>query len=149
MIKKAVKKITKETLGRMGLYSEDAVSLIIATGNAESGFRHLEQIKGPALGFFQMEPATCRDIIENYVIYRPKYKNALMTLGFDEADLEFCLYTNIAVQAAMCRLHYRRVPKKLPAMGDIEAQARYWKTFYNTKLGKGTIEHFIKANKGE
>tara|TARA_R100000808_G_C2155419_1_gene167840 strand:- start:13971 stop:14420 length:450 start_codon:yes stop_codon:yes gene_type:complete len=146
MIKKAVKKITKETLKRINLYSEEAVALIMATGSAESGYRHLEQIKGPALGFFQMEPATCRDIMENYVVYRPKYKNALITIGFDEADLEFCLYTNIAVQAAMCRLHYRRVPKRLPAADDLEGQARYWKKWYNTELGRGTVEHFIKAN---
>ena len=149
MIQKAVKKIVKETLKRIDLYSEEAVALIMATGNAESGFRHLEQIKGPALGFFQMEPATCRDIMENYVIYRPKYKSSLLTLGLDEADLEFCLFTNIAVQAALCRLHYRRVPKKLPAVGDLEGQAQYWKKYYNSHLGKGTVEHFIKANKGD
>ena len=148
MIKKAVNKIVKETLKRMGLHSEEAVALIMATGAAESGYRHLQQIKGPALGFFQMEPATARDIMENYVIYRPKYKNALMTLGFDDADLDFCLFTNIAVQAAMCRLHYRRVPKPLPAIDDIGAQARYWKKYYNSHLGKGTVEHFIKSNKG-
>ena len=41
-----------------------------------------------------------------------------------------------------------RVPKKLPKASDLEGQAKYWKTFYNTIKGKGTIEHFMEANGG-
>jgi hypothetical protein len=148
MIRKSVKRIVKETLKRLDLYSEEAVALIIATGNAESGFRHLEQIKGPARGFFQCEPATCLDIWENYVMYRPQIKEKLWNLGFNEADAEWSLFSNIAVQAAICRLHYRRVPKRLPAVDDLVGQAKYWKQYYNTKHGKGTVEHFLKANGG-
>jgi hypothetical protein len=144
MIKNHVKIIAKETLKRMNLYSEQALSLIMATGQAESHFKHLKQIKGPALGFFQMEPATMRDIMENYVLYRPKYKSALLELGLDDSDLEFCLLSNIALQVAFCRLHYRRVPKPLPQT-HLD-QAHYWKSFYNSHLGKGTIEHFMEAN---
>ena len=79
-------------------------------------------------------------------MYRPKYRDKLYALGFDEGALEFCLLSNIGLQAALCRLHYRRVPSGLPKAGNLEAQAKYWKEFYNTKLGKGTIEHFIEAN---
>ena len=146
-MEKSIKKIIKESLEHINLDSEDARDLIYKTGKAESNYKTLQQYGGgPALGFFQMEPSTCRDIWDNYVMYRPKYRDKLYALGFDEGTLEFCLLSNIGLQAALCRLHYRRVPSRLPKAGNLEAQAKYWKEFYNTKLGKGTIEHFIEAN---
>ena len=45
----------------------------------------------------------------------------------------------------MARIKYWRVPKKLPVENDIEGMAKYWKDYYNTSLGKGTPEKFIKA----
>ena len=27
-----------------------------------------------------------------------------------------------------------------------EGRAKYWKAHYNTELGKGTVEHYLKAN---
>ena len=120
----------------------------MTTGQTESGYDYLRQIKGPAIGFWQMEPATMWDIWENYVLYRPKYKEALWRLGFNEGFGEQSLLSNLAVQAAFCRLHYRRVPKGLPKANDLEGQAKYWKKYYNTIEGKGTVEHFINKNGG-
>jgi hypothetical protein len=94
-----------------------------------------------------MEPATYRDIWENYVMYREKYRNKLYSLGFDDSKMDYCLMSNIGIQVAMCRLHYRRVPSALPKAEDLEGQAKYWKEHYNSHLGKGTIEHFMEANK--
>ena len=132
----------------MNLFSEDALEMIYRTGKAESGYRTLQQYGGgPALGFFQMEPATYRDIWENYVMYREKYRNKLYSLGFDDSKMDYCLMSNIGIQVAMCRLHYRRVPSALPKAEDLEGQAKYWKEHYNSHLGKGTIEHFMEANK--
>jgi len=31
---------------------------------------------------------------------------------------------------------------------SLEDQAKYWKKYYNTVAGAGTVEHFIEANKG-
>ena len=147
MMEKSIKRIIKETLQHLDLDSEDARSLIYNTGKAESGYKTLQQYGGgPALGFFQMEPNTAIDIWDNYVMYRPKYRDKLYSLGFDEGALEFGLLSNIGLQAALCRLHYRRVPSALPKLDNINAQAKYWKEFYNTKSGKGTIKHFIEAN---
>ena len=146
-MKESIERIIKETLDHMNLYSEDALEMIYRTGKAESGYRTLQQYGGgPALGFFQMEPATYRDIWENYVMYREKYRNKLYSLGFDDSKMDYCLMSNIGIQVAMCRLHYRRVPSALPKAGDLEGQANYWKKYYNSHLGKGTIEHFMEAN---
>ena len=146
-MEKSIKKIIKLALQHLGLDSEEARSLIYRTGKAESGYKTLQQYGGgPALGFFQMEPKTAIDIWDNYVMYRPKYRDKLYALGFDEGALEFCLLSNIGLQAAFCRLHYRRVPSALPKEDDLKAQAKYWKDYYNTSAGKGTTKHFIGAN---
>ena len=41
----------------------------------------------------------------------------------------------------LCRLHYLRCPGGIPE--GPEAQARYWKQFYNTSAGAGTVEQYL------
>lgn len=43
------------------------------------------------------------------------------------------------------RLKYRLIAEEIP--NNIEDRAKYWKKFYNSELGKGTIEHYLSANK--
>jgi|TARA_R110000824_G_scaffold55632_4_gene153104 hypothetical protein len=148
-MKKSIKKIIKWTLTEMNMYSEDAASLIYKTGMAESGYRALEQSGGPAIGFFQVEPATMRDTIENYVAYRPQIQTTLWAFGYDDKNDVDRLMGSIILQVAFCRLKYRRAPDALPSCDDLEAQAKYWKKIYNSELGKGTVSHFMKANKGD
>jgi len=44
----------------------------------------------------------------------------------------------------MARLHYLRIPKPIP--DSISDQAKYWKKYYNTSLGKGTVEGYLSKN---
>ena len=142
-----IKEIVEESLYKLEKYSPDALALVIRTGRAETNYKHLKQMGGgPALGFFQCEPNTAHDIVKNYIEYRPHYRLKLEELGCDFENLEFSLMSNIAVQAAFCRIVYLRDPHPIPSLNDLEEQARCWKRVYNTKLGKGTIEHFMEAN---
>ena len=145
-MKKTIKKIIEKTLKKVnGLYSKEAVDLIYETGNTESRYIALEQMGGgPALGYFQCEPATMHDCIDNYIKYRPDLDKALDSLGFLRDDPEFSLKTNIAVQVFFCRIKYRRDKDPIPA--SLSERASYWKKVYNTEGGKGTVEHYIKAN---
>ena len=144
-MKKQIKEIIEWTLNRMDMYSDDAAAMIYRTGMAETGYKHLKQMGGgPAIGFFQIEPAT----IDNYVAYRPQIKTDLYALGFDEKDGEMRVMSNIALQVAFCRLCYRRDKNAIPSLENMKAQAKYWKKVYNTKLGKGTVEHFMEMNHG-
>ena len=147
-MKEDIKSIIDWTLKKMGLYSEDASSLIYATGMAETGYRHLSQMgDGPAIGFFQLEPATMKDIMINYVAYRKPILDILKDLGYADEGNEYRVKANIALQVAFCRLKYKRDPFPIPKASDKEDQAEYWKRVYNTSLGKGTVEHFLKDNK--
>ena len=132
---------------------------------AESGLRATRQYGGgPALGYFQMEPATHDDIWRNFLQYRPSLSGLAIAVagavrplivspGTEEhtptailAPLAAELETNHLYAAAMCRVHYLRAPARLPANAhDILSMAHYWKRWYNTEKGRGTVEHFIEA----
>ena len=144
-----IKEIVEEALYRIDGYSDDALVLVLRTGQVESKYKALRQYgDGPAIGFWQVEPATAEDIWKNYIAYRPHYEKAMLSLGYDPENLEFSLLSNIAVQAAFCRFKYKRDKNPIPSWDDLKAQGEYWKKVYNTYLGKGTVEHFIKANEG-
>ena len=145
-----IKEIAEYSLYMLDCYSDDALALVVRTGMAESGYRALQGYgkNNPAIGFWQIEPATLYDMMRNYISYRPKYRKVLEKLGmeFKGDDIEMSVISNMAVQASLCRLHYRRDKDPLPSWDDMEAQGRYWKKVYNTYKGKGTLTHFMKAN---
>ena len=145
-----VKDLIERILKSIDLYSPEALDLVYKTGKVESGYKYLRQIKGPARGLFQCEAWVAVDICKNYLEYRKdlmrKVADATMVkLSYfvdpKEEDWDFLLETNVAVQIAMCRLHYRRIPKPLPS--SAEAQAEYWKKYYNSMAGRGTVEDFL------
>ena len=144
---KDIKDIIDWTLKYLDMYSEDAADLIFKKGMSETGYKAIKQYGGgPALGFWQVEPATINDTIENYVKYRSKLEKLLISLGYDETHSEIRVMSNIALQVAFCRLKYRRDKNALPKACDLKGQAEYWKRVYNSHLGKGTIKHFMEAN---
>ena len=145
-----IKDLIERILKKMGLYSPEALDLVYKTGKVESGYKYLRQIKGPARGLFQCEAWVAVDICKNYLHYRKDLmhkvaESAMVKLSYfvdpKEADWDFILETNIAAQIAMCRLHYRRIPKPLPSSD--EGQANYWKKYYNSMAGRGTVEDFL------
>ena len=145
MIEDSIRKIIDITLKKVDLYSPEAADLIYETGKAESGYFALEQMgDGPAKGFFQCEPTTMHDCVDNYIKFRPSLEKSMYELGYNDEDPEFSLLSNLALQVFFCRIKYRRDKDPIPSvMGE---RADYWKRVYNTKLGKGTVTHYMKAN---
>ena len=151
-----MRELTVTVLKRIGYYSEDAVELVLRTGAAESYFEYIRQLgNGPARSFFQVEPATARYLINKYIEYRPNVRKELEELCLcdlskiddksEDEQLRFQLMSNIALSIALCRIRYRLDRKAIPPKHDLRAQAEYWKRVYNTYLGAGTVEHFMKA----
>jgi len=69
------KYVIRPTLEYIGWHSAVAEQLVLGTAITESRLRFLKQLgSGPALGIYQMEPATFRDLYSNYLIYRPEYQ---------------------------------------------------------------------------
>jgi len=147
---KSIKEIINEVLDGLedaGIKkTKEASDLVFETGMAESGYRALEGYGSgnPAVSFWQIEPATIRDMWDNYITYRKPLIEATYKLGLIEEKKEFCIFSNIALAVAFCRIHYRRQPGAIPK--TMPARAAYWKKTYNTKLGKGTVDHYVAAN---
>lgn len=100
---------------------------------------------GPAVSYYQMEPATHNDIWDNYLKYRGELAaKAIAFLSSPDADKVVELKINDNYATAMARIHYMRVAEKLPAAGDVAGQANYWKQYYNTPLGKGKPSEYIE-----
>jgi hypothetical protein len=72
--------VVRPTLRRLGLWSKSAENLLMGTAAQESHLgTYLHQVGGgPAKGIFQMEPATERDLIKNYIRYRPELHKQMM-----------------------------------------------------------------------
>jgi len=130
--------IIRPVLQSLNLYSIAAERLVLGTACQESECgRWVRQIGGPALGIYQMEPATYDDLWTNFLAYQPtlgpkvkKYAAGLVLSNADE------LVGNLYLATAMCRVHYYRVKEPLP--DDLPGQAAYWKQYYNTPSGAGT-----------
>ena len=133
--------IIEPVLSHLGKPSKAAAQLLLGTALHESGGLKYRQQRGngPALSFFQMEPATHNDIWR-YLNRSDKASLAasierLRRLGSDKLyELEY----NDNYATGMARVHYIMKPEKLPNFNDLDGQANYWKQYYNTELGAGT-----------
>ena len=109
------------------MYSLEAENLIFGTGLIESNYDYLKQWNsGVARSWWQIEPGMtgAMDTIVNYLAYRKsllgkcavaaKVTPFYFSIDVKEEEVRDILETNIAYALIMCRLKYRRVPKKLP-----------------------------------
>ncbi len=140
-----VKYTIRPALEYMCLYSEAAENLLLGTAAQESNMGdHVRQLKGgPAIGIYQIEPNTYKDVIYNYAIYRDPILKKIQAMQVGQT-LNDHLRSSLFYQTIIARLIYQRVLEKLPDKDDIKELARYWKQYYNTIKGRGTVEEFIK-----
>jgi hypothetical protein len=143
--------VVRPVLVRLDLHTPAAENLVLGTALHESHGRYIRQIKGPAMGIYQMEPATHYDLHHNFLRFNTALKVRVnQYAGFFSGDLADPseLIGNLFYATAMCRIHYRRLKAPLPT-NEPYALAQYWKDFYNTRRGKGTVEqavpHFTRA----
>ncbi len=132
--------VVDPVLHELDIWSETARQLVMGTAAQESGLRHLTQLGGgPARGIFQMEPATYEDIWENWLAHNSQVAEVVesLRLSFEPDEMAW----NLQLAAAMCRVHYRRFPG-FPEEGNVRSLGEYWKKFYNTPKGAGTVEEF-------
>ena len=141
--------IIRPALNELGLWTQEAEDLLIGTAAQESGCGHyLHQLgNGPAVGIFQMEPRSYDDLCVWISSNRKNEWTRIWThtqqIGRDGNwppatrmiwDLKFA--------AMMCRMFYLRKPGAIPS--TLQGQAEYWKKYYNTAAGKGTVQEYIR-----
>lgn len=139
--------VIRPTLKHLDLWSLASENLVLGTAIVESKLKAIKQYgTGPALGLWQMEPFTHNDIWRTHLIGRPlgDKVRSFVPVSFGVPSPSH-LMTSLQYGAAMCRIHYLRVRAPLPAPNDALGMAKYWKDYYNTRLGKGTVEKALPA----
>lgn len=130
-----LQELIDDILIEVNLYSTDASNLLMGTAATESQLgTYIKQLgKGPALGIFQMEPFTFHDLIDRFSGRCPYIKD------FKVEELRYNLRTAII----MARIKYLSIKQPLPPGNNLLEMAKYWKQWYNTPKGAGTMADFM------
>ena len=128
--------------------SADAKELLFGTACVESGLRpRFQDGGGDAIGLFQVEYATYRDIWDRIIKTKHPDLHSAMRRSFSrrrDGEITFeQLQQNDVVCAIFARMKYADSKERIPPREDETAQARYYKKYYNTHLGKATPKDFI------
>jgi len=141
--------IIAPALSSLQAYSDDAVELMLFTCAVESdGGKYIHQIKGPALGIYQMEPETYTDLWINYVRHSNRIQQ-LLAVNFDAPIMQLAdrLIYDLKFATVFARLQYMRNPETLPDRHKPNDIFEYYKKYYNTASGKATKAASIKKYK--
>jgi hypothetical protein len=113
-----------------------AINQLVGTTKESGGCEYLVQLDGgPALGFYQMEPATHDDIWRNFLAYQPALAEVVKTAcpygGEGQANE---MITEMLYATMMARICYYRSKLQAP-LNTALALATYHKVVYNTAAG--------------
>ena len=137
-----LEKVIKPVLDMMDLNTAASQALLLGTIAQESGGQYIAQIGGgPALGVYQIEPATHDDILENVVDPHPRWDTEYENLMTGVRDTHMNLL-NPLYATFIARLCYWRHPEPLPQ--TLPGLAAYYKKYYNTPLGAATEEDWLE-----
>ena len=139
-----VESVLRPTLEDMNMWSPAAEKLMLMIAAHESqGFLYRKQVGGPALSYFQIEPATLDDLYNNYLIYRADKQALLDRYRPEPMKYREALERRDDYACAAARLILWRVKAPLPEVGDEVGMALYAKRYWNTPKGKATAEKYL------
>lgn len=117
--------------------------LLYETAKAETGLGLIEdKTIGAGIGICQFDKFPFDDLKKRSLTFRDKI---LKDLGVDITLVEWeHLRYNSFLSLLFCRLLYKPFNEEIPK--DKISRASYWKRYYNTIAGKGTVEHYMKMN---
>ena len=137
--------IIRPTLKDAGLWSQGAENLLMGTAAVESNMgTYLRQLNaGPALGVYQMEPATHDSLWDHYLRYRRPLREYAESISPNKGGRHEQLVYDLRYATFMTRIKYLGDRNPIPGGDEFEELAAYWKRVYNTHLGAGTVEDFL------
>lgn len=120
---------------------EVAYALILETATAETGLGKItDGTVYAGMGLCQFDKIPFYRIRDVSMKFRDKIKSEL------KVDIKLIkweeLRYNPFLSLLFCRLYYLAVRSPNPT--TLDGRAKYWKKYYNSYLGKGTPEHYIK-----
>jgi len=155
MNKNHVRELIKESLLSVKMHDENIEELLMLTCAVESDMgQNIKQLNGgPAVGLFQMEPATHNDTMDRWLnLKRNESLKGLINYYLDWNCGALISYDtmrwNMKYAIIVARLKYKMIKEPIPKKEDVVGLAKYWKKYWNTELGDGTVEKAIeKYNK--
>lgn len=97
---------------------------------------------GAGRGLMQCDEIAFRDVIN-----RASAKDITSIKAAFDIDLKIVEWNDLnyspLLAMIIARLHYKLRPGAIPQ--TVKGRAAYWKQYYNTVLGKGTVEHYLKS----
>lgn len=121
-----------------------AYNLIIETANTETNMgKTKDRSISNGHGITQIDEICYIDILS-----RTKSADIEKIKECFDIDIELTTFNDLRynplLSAIFTRLKYKFVPEEIPS--NKKGRAEYWKMYYNTLAGKGTTEHYLKAN---
>jgi len=136
--------------------NDDRVSMLVyRTFTHESLLGTIDFTNANGQGIGQLTLKHAKDILkrlskrspENFAIIA-EISGIKNLLSLSDKEMLRELHTNLKLQVALCiTTYWFRDPMFWQKAGNLEDDARLWKELYNTRLGKGTVEAFIKSCK--
>jgi hypothetical protein len=143
-VKQLGMQVVRPVLDYLGMGGPVAEALMLGTAAQESGFRKLHQDGGgPAIGLWQMEPATEADIRKNFLAYRGALNAKVQALTIPLFGGAEQMAGNLYYACAMARISYYRSPQEIPTTVDLEVLGKLYKLVYNTPGGAATAEEWV------
>lgn len=141
-----VRSVVRASSMAIGVWHPAAEELLLMIAAHESHMgKYLRQVGGgPALGIFQMEPATYQDCLSIVVPRRPYWRTQLVQLAGGKDLGPELLVREHAFAAAMARLQLWRHKEALPAADDLQALGAYAKRYWNGP-GKASAGMYVQA----
>ena len=136
--------------------NDDRVSMLVyRTFTHESLLGTIDFTNANGQGIGQLTLKHAKDILKRLSKRSPENFRIISELSeiknplaLSDEDLLKELHSNLKLQVALCiTTYWFRDPMFWQKAGDLESDAKLWKEMYNTRLGKGTAEAFIKSCK--
>ena len=120
---------------------DDAYNLVLETATAETALGKItDKTLYAGMGICQFDKVPFQRVKDKSMRFR---NLILRKLGVDIKLVQWeHLRYNTFLSLLFCRLYYMAVQEPIPS--TIEDRAKYWKKYYNSYLGKGTPEHYLK-----
>jgi hypothetical protein len=145
--------VIRPAISAIGLWSEDAEELLMLTAATESHLgQYIRQVgmngSSGAFGIFQMEKATYDLLWKNMILPNTSLKAKIrLFTGYEGKPVVERLITDLSLAAIMTRLFYFDIKSPLPPGNDSYEMAAYWKRWYNTEMGKGSMNKAMEDYK--
>jgi hypothetical protein len=136
-------KIVKVVCDSLGYGANDnADELLTETAKAETrlGLMKDKTILNVGVGLMQFDKIGFEDTKQRSMKYKDKILDKLK-VDISKVELNHLAY-NPFLSILFARLKYKLIPEEIPT--TLEGRAKYWKRYYNTNAGAGTILHYLK-----